>query len=263
MKRIDNCHVVITGASSGIGKELAFAVAARGGTPVMLARSRDRLFELAEEMEKQTGIVPLVHQMDVTDPTAVENTFSHIGKQVDKIDVLINNAGFGIFEYAHKTTLETMKSMFDVNVFGAVSCTQAVLGDMMTRRGGHIIFVASQAGKLATPKSSAYSATKHALLGYANSLRMEVAASGIRVSVVNPGPVRTSFFDNADRDGNYRQNVESFMLDPIKVADKTIKLIEKPKREVNLPGWMNIGTKLYQLFPGLVEKVAGKQFHRK
>lgn len=255
--------VVITGASSGIGEKMAFVAAERGMTPIMLARSHEKLLHTAEIIEKKTGITPFTFPLDVTDEEAVISTFQEIERKAGPFDVLINNAGFAVFEFANQSSMGTTKSMFQVNVFGAIACTQAVLPSMLKRGKGHIIFIASQAGKLATPKSSGYSATKHALLGYANSLRMELKGTGLHVSSVNPGPIQTPFFDRADETGQYRKSVERFMLDPDKVARKTVDLIEKPKREVNLPGWMGFGTKLYQLFPGLVEGLAGSQLSKK
>lgn len=255
--------VVITGASSGIGEKMAYEVAKRGMMPILVARSYDKLVSIAEQILKETGITPHIYSLDVTDENAVKDVFTDIFTTVGSIDVLINNAGFAVFELAHESSMETAKSMFNVNLFGAVACTQAVLPAMLARNSGQIIFIASQAGKLATPKSSIYSATKHALLGFANSLRMELSGTGLKVSVVNPGPIRTPFFDLADETGQYQKSVEKFMLDPEKVAKKTIDLIKKPKRELNLPGWMGLGTKLYQLFPGLVEKLAGSQLNKK
>ncbi|ADU30029.1 short-chain dehydrogenase/reductase SDR [Evansella cellulosilytica DSM 2522] len=263
MDKLKDKKVVITGASSGIGELMAYEVAAKGGKPILLARSYDKLLKIAENISEQTGVTPLIFKLDVSDGDAVEKVFTTIKSSVGNVDILINNAGYARFELAHEATMETVESMFKVNVFGSIACTQAVLENMLTEDHGHIIFIASQAGKLATPKSSVYSATKHALLGFANSLRMELANTGIKVSTVNPGPIRTEFFRIADKTGSYEKNVEKFMLDPKVVAMKTIGLIENPKRELNLPRWMGIGTKLYQLFPTLVEKVAGEQFRKK
>ncbi|WP_088035695.1 SDR family NAD(P)-dependent oxidoreductase [Evansella clarkii] len=258
-----NLTVVITGASRGIGQYAAFEVAKRGGIPVLLARSGEKLQAVSEAIKKETGITPFTFKLDVTNEQEVERVFNEISDEAGPVDALINNAGFGIFESVEEGSLDNFRAMFDVNLYGAVACTKAVLPQMRKRGSGHIIFIASLAGKLATPKSSGYSATKHALLGFANSLRMELDHSGIHVSVVNPGPVRTDFFHTADSTGEYRKNVEKFMLDPEKVALRLVNLIEKPKREVNLPFWMGLGAKLYQLFPGLTEAVAGSQFKKK
>ncbi|UTR09524.1 SDR family oxidoreductase [Evansella sp. LMS18] len=255
--------VVITGASRGIGQYAAFEVAKRGGTPVLLARSGEKLQTVSEAIKKDTGVTPFTFTLDVTDEQEVDRVFKEIADEAGPVDSLINNAGFGLFETVEEATLDNFRAMFEVNLYGAISCTKAVLPQMRKRGSGHIIFIASLAGKLATPKSSGYSATKHALLGFANSLRMELDQSSIHISVVNPGPVRTDFFHTADSTGEYRKNVEKFMLDPEKVAVRLVNLIEKPKREVNLPFWMGLGAKLYQLFPRLTEAVAGSQFKKK
>lgn len=153
--------------------------------------------------------------------------------------------------------------MFEVNVIGLMACTKEVLPSMIERNEGHIINIASQSGKLATPKSSGYSATKHAVLGFTNSLRMELSKTNIYVSSVNPGPIETNFFHVADRSGNYVKNVKKFMLKPDDVAEKIVQLMIKPKRELNVPRWMNVGSVLYQLFPSIADKVAGNLLNKK
>ncbi|QOY36006.2 SDR family NAD(P)-dependent oxidoreductase [Anaerobacillus isosaccharinicus] len=260
---LQNKIIVITGASSGIGLTLALDVAKKGGTPVLLARSTDKLQRASAEILKVTGIVAPFYTLDVSDNEAVLKTFAHILEKHTRVDVLINNAGYAIFDTFIEAKLEDIKGMFDVNVFGLIACTKAVLPAMLKKNSGHIINIASQAGKLATPKSSVYSATKHAVLAITNSLRMELMDTSIFVSAVNPGPIKTPFFDRADVTGNYTKNVEKLMLEPAFVSEKILQLIDKPKREINLPGWMGIGTTFYQLFPTLVEKIAGKRLNQK
>jgi uncharacterized protein len=261
--QLHNKIIVITGASSGIGLTLALDVAKKGGIPVLLARSTDKLQKASEEILKTTGIEASFYTVDVADNDAVVHTFAQILKKYQKVDVLINNAGYAIFDSFIDAKLDDIKGMFDVNVFGLIACTKAVLPAMIAENKGQIINIASQAGKLATPKSSVYSATKHAVLAITNSLRMELIDTNIFVSAVNPGPIKTPFFDRADVTGNYTKNVEKFMLEPAFVSEKILQLIKKPKRELNLPGWMGLGTTLYQLFPGLVEKLAGKKLNQK
>ncbi len=262
-RHLHNKIVVITGASSGIGMTLAIDVAKRGGTPILLARSSERLQLVREEILKTTGISAPYYPVDVSDNDAVVTTFAQIFESYAKVDVLINNAGYAIFAPLATTKLEDIQGMFAVNVFGLIACTQAVLPAMLKENKGHIINIASQAGKLATPKSSVYCATKHAVLAITNSLRMELAGTNIFVSAVNPGPIKTRFFERADATGNYAKNVEKFMLEPEFVSEKIIQLIERPKREINLPIWMGWGTIIYQLFPSLVEKLAGKKLSQK
>lgn len=258
-----NKVVVITGASSGIGYVFAMDVAKAGGIPVLLARSTDKLQKLSSDILTTTGVEAPFYSVDVTDHALVETTFKQIFEKFTKVDVLINNAGYAIFDRFIDAKVEDIEGMFQVNVFGLIACSKAVLPVMLKENNGHIINIASQAGKLATPKSSVYSATKHAVLAITNSLRMELTGTNIFVSAVNPGPIKTPFFERADVTGNYAKNVEKFMLEPEFVSRKLIELINHPKREVNLPGWMGIGTKLYQLFPSVVEKLAGKKLNQK
>ncbi len=256
-------NVVITGASSGIGERISYMVAEQGATPILLARSYDRLVEIAKSVKEKTGVDCLYYKVDVREMDSLQLVFDEILTKVKTVDVLVNNAGFGKFDHVVDASLSEMKSMFEVNVFGLIACTKMVLPSMITKKSGHIINIASQAGKFATPKSSVYSATKHAVLGFTNSLRLELADKNIHVTAVNPGPIRTRFFDIADESGSYVKNVERFMLEPDDVARKIVDAMFTSKREINLPGWMGIGSKLYTLFPTFVEKVGGKAIFKK
>ncbi|HZG60395.1 MAG TPA: SDR family oxidoreductase [Anoxybacillus sp.] len=256
-------HIVITGASAGVGEKIAYEVAKRGATPILLARSEEKLKEIASDIQSNYQVPCYYYRLDVSDLTAVQSVFTHLFHELKTVDVLVNNAGFGVFRNVEDIDLAEMKKMFEVNVFGLIACSKIALSHMAERKTGHIINIASQAGKIATPKSSVYAATKHAVLGFTNSLRMEAAQSGVYVTAVNPGPMKTNFFDIADASGNYVKNVERYMLDAEEVARRVVDIMLTPTREVNLPRWMNIGSKLYQLFPSLVEKVGGKAFYQK
>jgi short-subunit dehydrogenase len=256
-------HILITGASGGIGEQIAYEAARRGAVPILAARNESKLRSVADRIRREHGITAPVYTLDIGDLQAVELVCEQIFKDNGYIDVLINNAGFGIFEDVVEAKMENMQSMFQVNVIGLIACTKMVLPHMLERNTGHIVNIASQAGKLATPKSSGYSATKHAVLGFTNSLRMELAKTGIFVTAVNPGPIKTNFFSIADTSGSYTKNVERFMLQPEEVAKKVVNAFFTKKRELNLPGWMNLGSTLYLLAPRLVEKLAGDRFHQK
>lgn len=256
-------RVLITGASVGIGREMALAVAARGGIPVLTSRSEERLQQVSNEIKNQYGIVAPVYLMDVADTDQVEQVIERIYRQEGAITTLINNAGFAIFDYIEDVNMNEAKDMFNTNVLGTIACTRAVIGRMRKQRYGSIIFVASLAGKIATPKASVYSATKHAVIGFANAVRMETADDPISVSTINPGPIETGFFDIADAGGTYKENVKSFIMDASVVAEKAVRLIIRPKRELELPRILSIAAKLYQLFPGLSEKIAVKQMSKK
>ncbi|MDF0726114.1 SDR family oxidoreductase [Cytobacillus sp. S13-E01] len=263
MGRLNGKTVVITGASSGIGEKVAYYAAEQGATPVLVARSYNNLVKIADTIKERYNITCFTYQLDVSNVPAVKEVFSQIYSECKVVDVLVNNAGFGVFDNVVDADLGKMKTMFEVNVFGLVACTKMVLPQMIENGAGHIINIASQAGKIATPKSSVYSATKHAVLGFTNSLRLELSDSDVFVTSVNPGPIRTRFFDIADESGSYVKNVEKFMLDPDYVARRIVNTMLVRKREINLPGWMNMGSVFYQLFPTLVEKVGGKAIFKK
>ncbi|MGD6804045.1 SDR family NAD(P)-dependent oxidoreductase [Rossellomorea vietnamensis] len=262
-QRLKNKNVVITGASGGIGEKIALKAAESGANVVLMARSEDRLKELQKTIESRYKVKAFIHSVDVSRFDSIPSVFQSIYREVENVDVLVNNAGYGIFDEADQASFEDIKGMFDVNVLGLIACTKHVLPIMKKRNSGHIINIASQAGKLATPKSSAYSASKHAVLGYTNSLRMEASSSNIYVMAVNPGPIATNFFNVADRSGTYAKNVERFMLDPDAVAEKIVDKMLTNTREINLPRWMNAGSVLYTLFPGVVERLGRNAFFKK
>ncbi|MFC0473399.1 SDR family NAD(P)-dependent oxidoreductase [Halalkalibacter kiskunsagensis] len=252
----------ITGASSGLGRELALEAGKNGNTVVLLARNVEKLHALQQIIEGQ-GAKAFAVFLDMSDTNMIAQVTEQIVRKVGKVDVLINNAGFGVFEKVEQANMQNVQEMFAVNVVGLIALTNSVLPHMLEQNKGHIINIASQAGKLSTPKSSVYAATKHAVLGFTNGLRMEMIDTNIHISAVNPGPIRTPFFDRADKEGTYVKNIERWMLDSQDVAKATIKLIDHPKRELNLPRWMNAGSTLYQLMPSLFERLAGRKLNRK
>ncbi|KAA0550396.1 SDR family oxidoreductase [Bacillus sp. BGMRC 2118] len=261
--RLHGKNIIITGASSGIGEEIAYLIAQNGGTPILIARSEDQLIRVSTTIKEKYQLDSPYYVLDVQQLELIDETIQHITNRVGTIHVLINNAGFGVFDAVEDINLNDMKSMFEVNVFGLIAMTKSVLPFMMKQNEGHIINIASQAGKIASPKSSVYSATKHAVLGFTNSLRMELSKTNINVTSVNPGPIRTRFFDIADKSGNYVKNVQRYMLDSRYVAAKVVDAIFTSKREINLPKWMNAGSVLFQLFPTFMEKTAGKVVFKK
>lgn len=263
LEKLSGKNIIITGASGGIGAEIARLCAERGANLVLLARSLDKLESLKSELQERFQINVYVYQLDVSKPEKVKEVFSRILEAIKEVDILVNNAGFGIFREAHEVTIDEITGMFNVNVVGLMACTSMVLPKMRARKSGHIINIASQAGKIATPKSSVYSATKHAVLGYTNSLRMELADSNVYVTAVNPGPISTNFFQIADEKGTYVRSVEKYMLQPEYVAKKVVDAMLTRTREINLPRWMNMGSVVYTLFPRLFERLGKRAFNKK
>lgn len=263
MNRLQGKIVVITGASGGLGKEIAIQTAKQGARVILLARSMDKLEAVRQMLTETYKMDAYAFQLDVANPNNVKDIFTQIIRDIGEVDVLINNAGYGIFKEAIETDVREAKAMFDVNVLGLMTCTSSVLPVMKRRKSGHIINIASQAGKMATPKSSLYSATKFAVLGYSNALRMELKNDHVFVTTVNPGPIATDFFATADESGNYIKSIEKIMLKPEAVARKIVDAMFTNKREINLPGWMDVSSKLYYLFPRTVEWIGKRAFFKK
>ena len=251
--------VLVTGASSGIGALTAKLLADKGAIPILTARSRDKLLSLSGTIVHEHA----VYEMDVRSAEQVAGVVSAIQEKYGKIDILLNNAGYGEFIAFSDASLAHFQDMMDVNYMGTVRCSHAVLPFMLQAGGGHIVNVASLAGKMATAKSTGYAATKHAVLGFTNALRRELRGSGVFVSAVNPGPIDTPFFDRADPDGNYVRNVRKYLLSPERVAEAIVSVMERRKPELDLPWAAGVGAKLAQVFPRTVDAVFGKFLNKK
>lgn len=263
MDKVQGKTVWITGASSGIGEELAYQLAEKGAILVLSARSADKLKKVKEACVDRFAAQVLVYPLDVSDPKAIETAVETVTTKLGPVDVLINNAGFGHTQTFLDYDLSQAENMFKVNVLGLMSMSQLVARGMQQAGEGHILNIASIAGKVATPKSAVYSATKFAVIGFSNALRLELKDYGIQVTTVNPGPVDTPFFDEFDPSGEYLKNVSSMVLSAEYVAQETIAAIGTKKREVNLPKSLSMASKLYALFPLISDFLVRTAFNKK
>ena len=183
--------VLITGASSGIGSEAAILMAQKGHTVYAGARRMDRLAQLADH-----GVVPV--QMDVSDGADNERAVNQVIEAGGRIDVLINNAGFGVYGPVEDVPLDDARYQFEVNLFGLAHLTQLVLPHMRAQGSGRIVNVSSVGGRIFLPLGAWYHATKHALEGWSDCLRYETAPFGIQVVIIQPGAIKTEFGDVAN-----------------------------------------------------------------
>lgn len=255
--------VFITGASTGLGEKIAYEAAKKGAVVIVSARREDMLLQVKENCEKFSGKEAFAFTLDVSKPDQIKKVIKEIYQTVGVVDVLVNNAGFGHFEEALSFKMDIAESMFRVNVLGLMYVTQLVAIEMAERKQGHIINIASQAGKIATPKSTVYSASKFAVLGYSNALRLELKPLNIYVTTVNPGPIETNFFDIADESGTYLDNIGRYVLNAEVVANRIVSLMGTPRRELNMPAMIGIAGKLYTLFPRIGDYLAGDLFNNK
>jgi len=213
---------IVTGASSGIGRATALALARRGHVVVLAARRRDRLDQVARQCDAAGGAAR-VAVTDVAAPEQVQALVDGADDEFGRVDVMVNNAGVGLFARVHETTDEDMRALFDVNFFGAFHGCQAVAPVMMRRRSGHIFNVSSVIGKRGSPFHGAYCATKFALCGLTDSLRVEMAPYNVRVTCVCPALTTTEFFRQSRRARAANASFEQFRgMTPAPVVGRKI-----------------------------------------
>jgi short-subunit dehydrogenase len=185
--------IIITGASLGIGAATAKLLATQGAKLVLAARSVDKLEQLARELKTESLVVPT----DMTQGADLENLVAKTLDHYGQIDALVNNAGYGQYGPLEMLTEEDIRRQFEVNVIGLLLLTQKVIPPMRAQGKGRIVNISSLSGLVSLPFSGLYHASKFALEGLSDSLRIELAPFGIQVSLVEPGPVKTEFFDVA------------------------------------------------------------------
>jgi NADP-dependent 3-hydroxy acid dehydrogenase YdfG len=219
---------VVTGASSGIGEATARLLASEGCNVVLAARREDRLNALAAELGKGTLAAPT----DVTDPAACAALVARTVERFGSLEILVNNAGLGLYGSIPEGDPDDWRKMFDVNVLGVLYCTRAAVRHMLARGAGDIVFVSSLAGRrVPAPDGTVYAATKHAITAIAEGLRMDVHEKGIRAINVEPGLVRTEFPENSYPDADEYYAQKGFApLDPDDIAAAVLYAVSQPAR---------------------------------
>ena len=187
--------ILVTGASSGIGKVTCLHLAERGYTVIGTSRSLERLAALFDEAEAR-GLKVYGVELDMNSDESVDSVMPPLISQFGTIDVLVNNAGFGVWGPVQSLSIDELKTQFEANFFGAIRMIHAVLPGMIERGSGRIVNISSVLGRLGTPFNGAYVASKFALEGISESLRTELAPVGVHVSVVEPGLFDTDFEKN-------------------------------------------------------------------
>ncbi|MGX7029851.1 SDR family NAD(P)-dependent oxidoreductase [Vagococcus zengguangii] len=262
-KKLVGKVVLITGASSGLGEQLAYSAARQGATLILCARREEQLLEITKKCQELSGHEAVYYLIDIAEYETTELVLERIIRRFKKIDVLINNAGFGLFREFIQFDFDVADKMFKVNVLGLMAITQKIAQLMIDQKQGHIINIGSQGGKMASPKSSVYSATKFAVIGFSDALRLELKPHGVMVTTVNPGPITTEFFETADETGNYLASIGRLAIDPAKLSEKIIRVIGKSKREINTPKIMSFASIMSSLFPNLSDILTVSLFNKK
>ncbi len=245
---------VITGASSGIGRAAAVALAREGVGVVLGARRMDRLHEAVAAIHRAGGNARAL-QTDVTRPADVKHLVDEAVVGFGRLDILINNAGLGYFGRLESMPTQEIRHLFEVNVMGTIYGIQAAVPIMRSQRSGHIINISSVVGKRATPGSAIYSATKFAQVALTESLRLELADAGIDVSVICPVSTTTEFFTVATARSPMKHDPAGPVYSAEQVAEVIVRCARRPRAEVMVYPPVRLMVVLNAVWPGLMDRV--------
>jgi short-subunit dehydrogenase len=245
--------VLVTGATGGIGREIVRHLAARGDRPLMVGRNEGALQTLAREVPGGEAMV-----CDVTKRDQVERLVENVISRYGRLDVLINNAGYGRFGGALEVPIEDYAGMMEANCLGAIHMSLAFLPHMLQRGKGRIVNIASIAGLTGVPNLAGYCASKFALLGFSESLQMEFAPR-IQVGVLCPGPVDTPFFRGVSPFRYFPSPIARRTLPPSVVAEYALRLIDRPGIKV-IPRTLDWAIRLRRWFPRIAVRVTGRLY---
>ncbi len=223
-KKLRDKVIWITGSGRGIGKASAISLATEGARVVVSARTKKEIDAVAAEIHSQNGNA-LAIPCDVSDKDQIAGLVNQVKKKWSPVDILINNAGIGIFKKLLNTTEQDWDSMMDINLKSAFLCSQAVLQDMIDKHSGHIINVVSVAGKQPYYNCGGYCASKYGLLGFTDVLRMETRKHGIKVTAFLPGATDTVIWGNANVN-------RTKMMTPAQVAECLVTICAGDSRSM-------------------------------
>jgi short-subunit dehydrogenase len=247
--------VFITGASSGIGQELSVELGRRGATIGLLARRADMLDTIVKEVENAGGRA-LALPADVTNATAVQESAEQLRKEYGRIDVMIANAGVGATTDARDLRAEDVANLINVNLLGAVNSVTSVIPKMVEQGSGHLVVISSLAAYRGLPKSGAYCASKAAVSAFFESLRLDLKGSGVDVSIIHPGFIKTPLTEG--REANM-----PFLMELDYATRKIIRAIELRKTSYAFPWQLATIVRAGMLFPnGLYDWVASRNSFR-
>jgi short-subunit dehydrogenase len=223
--------VLITGASRGIGAAVARAAGARGARLGLLARAKDEL----ESVLAAAGGNGTALACDVGERASVDEAVEQVARELGPIDILVNNAGIGSYGKVADTDVELFERIMRVNYLGTVYATKAVLPSMLARGRGHIVNIASINGRIGAPMEAAYSASKFAVAALSEAMWFELRPRGVHVSLINPGPVDTDFFDA--RGTEYARTFPK-KVPADRIARAVVRAVERDRFETFIPRWL-------------------------
>lgn len=257
--RVSGKRVVVTGASSGIGRALAVSLAERGAVLTLAARRHDRLEALSRELVSRfpKSTPPVAVSCDVTKADEVSVLIGGTVERLGSVDLLINNAGVSVYGEARLTRPEDFRAVMDVNFHGAMLCTHEVLPFMRRQDSGLIVNIASVAGLHGVPYLAAYSASKAALVAASQSLRAEFAESGVRIMIVYPGYTDTEIFERETLVGGARRP-SAPRAPESEVGEAIVRAIEAGARDLIMTARGKALSVLRGAAPALVDRAMRK-----
>jgi uncharacterized protein len=251
---------IITGASRGIGAELADGLARKGVNLALAARSKDDLEQVAERIRAR-GVKAIAVPTDISNRSELQDLVARTREELGPVDLLVNNAGLEIAGYSDQLDPEYIDQVVQVNLTSLIQLSRIVVPEMMARRKGHICNIASVAGKVARPYATVYSATKHGVVGFSWSLRAEMAEHNVEVSVVCPGYVADvgMFADRKEKLGISKPPNALKEVSPQEVVATAIKSIEENRAEAIVgPLLMKIADVAHAISPDFAMNLARK-----
>jgi short-subunit dehydrogenase len=262
--QLEHRIVVVTGASSGLGEATAKAMASRGAQVALLARNREALARIAAEIDEQGGMATSF-PVDLTDAEAALRACKTIQSQLGVPDVLVNNAGAGRWLFADETMPEQAVQAMATPYFAAFNTTRAFLPDMISRGSGHILNVTSPACFVPWPGATSYGAARWAIRGFTELLRADLYKTGVKVSLVCAGEMRTPYFENNPGSKERIPKIANLYrtLEPEEVASAIVNAVETGKRDVILPLLLRQTLFVHRFAPRLVEMLALKTGFRR
>lgn len=253
--RTEGRRVVLTGASSGIGRALALSLARRGAVLTIAARRGDKLEEVSREVAERFPDTPAPVWVvcDVSNAADVARLVGGTVERLGGIDILVNNAGISVYGEARRTSVDDFRDVMSVNFFGALHCTKETLPFMRRQDSGLIVNVATVAALHGVPYLAAYCASKAALVSFSQSLRAELAGSGVRVMVVYPGYTDTEIYESEKKVGGALRPPGRY-ASAAEVAEAIVRGIEAGGRDVILTAQGRALNVLRGLAPSIVER---------
>jgi short-subunit dehydrogenase len=262
-KPIERQVIVITGASSGIGLATALTAAEKGATVVMLARSEQTLAEIAEEIRASGGHA-LALTVDVGDADAVAEAVDRIVEEFGRIDTWVNNAGVSIYGSLDEIGLEDARRLFDTNFWGVVHGSLAALPHLR-RENGALINVGSEVSEAVVPLQGMYTASKHAVKGFTDALRVEVEnvdRSGMSVVLIQPTAVNTPFPEHARNYMSREPKLPDPQIDPAQVAAAIIEAAQSGGRDIKVGSMARLNVMASRLMPRVADRLSALQVDR-